>query len=261
MDSVNKTLYIPLYGKAYVSRKGILLEDAKAEEIWEKEQFPLKGKSASKWLAYYMGMRAAVFDQWTAAKIRENPDAVVLHIGCGMDNRVGRVSETARWYDVDFPEVIQQRMRHYSETGTYRMLPGDARTTDWLNEIPGDTAIVVMEGISMYLRPKELEDLLAALQKRFSSVSVLLDCYSTFAAKASKYKNPIQDVGVTEVYGLDDPKILEKTGLRFVAEKDMTPASMIDRLQGMERMIFRKLYGGKFARKLYRMYEFSGSKS
>ena len=52
MDSVNKTLYIPLYGKAYVSRKGIILSDPKAEEIWQAEGFTLKGTSASKWLAY-----------------------------------------------------------------------------------------------------------------------------------------------------------------------------------------------------------------
>ena len=41
MDGVNRTLYIPLYGKAYVSRKGLFLDDAKAEEIWEKEGFEL----------------------------------------------------------------------------------------------------------------------------------------------------------------------------------------------------------------------------
>lgn len=31
MDNVNKTLYIPLYGKAYVSKKGIILQDKKAD--------------------------------------------------------------------------------------------------------------------------------------------------------------------------------------------------------------------------------------
>lgn len=56
MNNVNKTLYIPLYGKAVVSKKGIILHDRKAEEIWEKEGFPLKGKMKSKWLAYNMGM-------------------------------------------------------------------------------------------------------------------------------------------------------------------------------------------------------------
>jgi hypothetical protein len=33
MNNVNKTLYIPLYVKAYVSRKGIILSDRWAEEI------------------------------------------------------------------------------------------------------------------------------------------------------------------------------------------------------------------------------------
>jgi len=43
MNSVNKTLYIPLYGKSYVSKRGIFLDDKKAEEIWEAEGFALKG--------------------------------------------------------------------------------------------------------------------------------------------------------------------------------------------------------------------------
>ena len=93
MDNVNKTLYIPLYGKSFVSKKGILLHDPKAEEIWAAEGFPLKGKSGSKWLAYYMGMRSAVFDRWVAGKMEESPDAVVLHLGCGMDSRVLRVGK------------------------------------------------------------------------------------------------------------------------------------------------------------------------
>ena len=33
---------------------------------------------------------------------------------------------------------------------------------------------------------------------------MLLDVYTVFGAKASKYKNPINDVGVTTVWGIDD---------------------------------------------------------
>lgn len=39
MNNANKTLYIPLYGKAYVSKKRIILEDKKAEQIWKQEGF------------------------------------------------------------------------------------------------------------------------------------------------------------------------------------------------------------------------------
>ena len=87
MNEVNKTLFIPLYGKAKVSKQGIILKDEMAEKIWEAEGFEIKGKSKSKWLSYDMAMRAKVFDEWTEKMLQENPEALVLHIGCGLDSR------------------------------------------------------------------------------------------------------------------------------------------------------------------------------
>lgn len=256
MDSVSKTLYIPLYGKALVSRLGLILRDPKAEEIWEKEGFPLKGKAASKWLAIYMAMRAAVFDDWTKHKLEQFPDAVVLHIGCGMDSRVLRVGGENRWYDVDFPEVIEERRRYYAESGNYRMIPADMRREDWKQHIPGGDAIIVMEGVSMYFRPEELEGLLKSLAGHFASVHILMDCYSSFAARASKYKNPINEVGVTTVYGMDGPEALARVeGLTYVKEHSMTPVRLMNQLKYAERIVFSNLYAGRLAKKLYRLYE------
>ena len=128
MDNVNKTLYIPLYGKALVSKKGIILSDKKAEEIWECQKFPLKGKSKSKWLAYYMGMRSAVFDHWTIDTLNEYPNCTVFHLGCGLDSRAHRVeAPRARWYDVDFQAVIAERKKYYQETENYRMLAANLK--------------------------------------------------------------------------------------------------------------------------------------
>ena len=102
MNSVNKTLYIPLYGKAFVSKRGLFLKDKKAEEIWEKEKFPLGRKSSSKWLAYFMGMRSSVIDGWVSEKLSEKPESVVLHIGCGLDSRIERVNAPfEKWFDID----------------------------------------------------------------------------------------------------------------------------------------------------------------
>ena len=252
MDNVNKTLYIPLYGKAYVSRRGLILRDPKAEEIWTAEGFPLRGKSASKWLAYYMGMRAAVFDRWVQAQMDADPAAVVLHIGCGLDSRCQRVSGGNPWYDVDFPEVIAERRQYYEETERYCMIGADVMDPSFLDALPGGNAIVIMEGVSMYLPSEALKQALDRVAAHFDSVHLLMDCYTTFAARASRYKNPINDVGVTEVYGMDDPNALEG----FVREHDMTPADLIDELHGMERRIFRNLYAGSLAKKLYRLYEY-----
>lgn len=258
MDSVNKTLYIPLCGKAYVSARGLILRDPKAEQIWASEGFPLRGKAASKWLAYYMGMRAAVIDRWVESHLESAPEAVVLHLGCGMDSRAERVKRQGQsWFDVDFPDVIRERERYYSRTDNYHMLSSDIRMPDWLGAIPGGTGVVVMEGVSMYLKPEELTELLDGLKAHFDRLYLLLDCYSSFAARASRYKNPVNDVGVTEVYGLDDPRTLERgTGLSFVREHEMTPEAMIRQLPRGQQAVFRSLYAGGLAKKLYRLYEF-----
>lgn len=259
MDNVSKTLYIPLYGKSFVSQKGIILSDQKAEQIWAEEGFPLKGKSRSKWLAYFLAMRASVFDRWLKEKIMKDENAVVLHIGCGMDSRVERVGTDGRlWYDVDFEEVIALREKHFSEDQHYKMLAGDAKDHEWLKEIPADVhAVIVLEGISMYLNLEELQGFMRSVGKHFPSVSLLMDCYTERGARATKYKNPINDVGVTDTYGIDDPKVLEDgTGCSFVREHDMTPVEMIDELKGFERFIFKRLFGGWISKSIYRMYEF-----
>ena len=259
MDNVNKTLYIPLYGKAYVSSRGLILQDEQAEKIWEAEGFALKGKAKSKWLAYYMGMRSAVFDSWTKQQMEARPDAVVLHVGCGMDSRCLRVgAENCQWFDVDFPDVISERKRYFEETECYHMIGSDIREESWLAEIPeGKPVVIVMEGVSMYLKPEELKAVLKRWKERFGEVRILMDTYTVFAAKATKYKNPINEVGVTEVYGLDDPRsLLEGTGLSKVQEHSLTPEDLIAQLPKREQGFFRYVFAGEMAKKIYRLYEF-----
>ena len=258
MSGVNKTMYIPLYGKAFVSSKGLFLSDKCAENIWSSEGFPIKGKAKSKWLAYYMGIRAAVFDEWVKS-LSADGTLTVLHIGCGMDSRAIRVgTRVAFWYDIDFPEVIEERKKYFTENEKYRMISCDVRDLSGLDSVTAcERVAVVMEGVSMYMSESEIKALLLAICGRFESVSVLMDCYSVFAAKMSKYKNPVKTVGVSEVYGIDDPKTLEVGGLYFKSELDMTPKKYIDELKGTEKFIFEKLYSGKFARKLYKLYEYS----
>lgn len=260
MNNVNQTLYIPLYGKAYVSKKNIILKDKKAEEIWEKEGFTLKGKSKSKWLAYYMAMRSAIYDEWVNNEMKNNPNAIILHIGCGLDSRIERIQiQNNIWYDIDFDEVIKERKKYFNENNYYHMLSIDMRTNQWKEHIDSNNdAIIILEGVSMYFTPNELSDLLSNLSSYFKSIHILMDCYTKKAAKVSKYKNPINDVGVTTVYGYDNPEeIISNTNLKFIKEFVMTPQKYINELQGSEKVIFEKLFAGKISNAMYKMYEFN----
>ena len=204
-----------------------------------------------------MGIRAAVFDEWVTEKLIAFSGSTVIHIGCGMDSRVLRVGADHRWYDVDFPEVIKERKKYYTETESYTMLEGDARANDWLALIPdGNSAVVIMEGISMYLKTDELTALLENIGRKYQNVTILMDCYTVMAAKMSKYKNPINDVGVTTVHGIDDPELINGGGISFVKEHVMTPRKYIDELSGIEKAIFKRLYAGGLSKKLYRLFEF-----
>ena len=259
MDAVNKTLYIPLYGKAYVSKKGVILNDKKAQEIWDSTDIKLSNKCKSKYLCYYMSMRSSVFDSFVEDKLRLHDDAVVLHIGCGLDSRNLRVkSDNHPWYDIDLPQVIAKRMQYYHQTLSYSMIQGDVCDKEWLDIIPHNkTAIVVLEGVSMYLQLHSINALFSRLSEHFEHLHILVDCYTEFAAKASKYKNPVNDIGVNKVYGVDNPELLVKnTDVTFVCEHSLTPDYLIKQLSFFERAIFKNIYAGKVSKQLYRLYEF-----
>lgn len=258
MNEINKTLFIPLYGKAQVSRKHIILRDKKAEEIWDREAFPMKGKAKSKWLTYFMAMRARVFDDWTDTMLRQHKTALVLHIGCGLDSRCLRVKENyTKWVDVDFPDVILQRARYFEETANYHMTAADASKTEDIMKLPDSSdVIVILEGVSMYFTNAELKTLLCHLQEKYAAVHLLMDIYTEFAAKASKYKNPVNEVGVTKLYGIANlEQLAAGAKLKVKAEHSLTPYHLIDELTGFDKVFFKTVFAGKMTGKIYRLYE------
>lgn len=258
MNKTSKTLYIPLYGKAFVTKRGIILTDEKAAEIWKKEHFALRGKAKSKWLAFYMAMRAAVIDRWTKEKLAGRENAVVLHLGCGLDSRVLRVEHNCPWYDVDLPEVIEVRERYYTADENYHMVGADVTEAEWVDSIEQEkNAVVVMEGLSMYLPIDKIVALIESLQRHFENVDLIVDVYTSAAIEASKVANPIKNVGASAQTGIDTPETLENNlGIRFVAELSMTPDEYIRQLRFSERRFFKKMFAGDFAQSLYRLYTY-----
>ena len=134
------------------------------------------------------------------------------------------------------------------------MLSGNAADPMWLTQIPaGEAAVIVMEGVSMYLAPKELAGLFEMLEERFPSLCLLMDVYTGLGANLTRFKNPIHEVGVTKAYGIDDPAVpLGTSGIRYVREHSMTPSELVAELKGFEGFFFKTLFAGKFAKRLYR---------
>lgn len=258
MNEINKTLFIPLYGKALVSSKKIILNDPTAEKIWKAEKFVLHGKARSKWLAYNMAMRARVFDDWTDLMLEKNENALVLHIGCGLDSRHKRIKQSYDlWIDCDLTDVISIRRKYYEETENYYMMALDAAIPEQIKSLPeSKNVIVVLEGISMYLSNEQLHEFFKVLQEKYGTLHILMDVYTEFGAKASQYKNPVNDVGVTKLYGIDDMEgLIGDLRIFLKKEHSFTPKKLVDELHCFDRKFFKMLFTGRLYGKIYRLYE------
>ena len=137
------------------------------------------------------------------------------------------------------------------------MMALDASRPEQIGSLPDhDTAIVVLEGLSMYLTNSQVRGLLQALDKKYPKLHILMDVYTEFGVKASKYKNPVNDVGVTKLYGIDSiGRIIDGLRIRFVKEHSFTPDALVKELAPVDRLFFKMLFTGKLYRKIYRLYE------
>ena len=91
---------------------------------------------------YMVTMRAKQLDDWSGDFLRRHSNAVVLHLGCGMDTRAFRLHppETVQWFDVDQLNVIALRRKLYDDRDGYRMIGSSVTDEVWLDEIPTDRA-------------------------------------------------------------------------------------------------------------------------
>ena len=144
MTNESLTLFIPLYGKAMMSREGFL-PDPTAEEIVSTVDYDFTKVDQSRKLAIYMAMRAALFDGYARDFAAQHPDGLVLQLGVGLDSRVKRVPCPNPWYDLDFPDVIDLRRTYFPEDARYHLIAAPALPADWLAGVPKAQNVLVLD--------------------------------------------------------------------------------------------------------------------
>lgn len=190
--SVEWTNLCTLYLRAYESRlEHPVLGDREAAEAIDRidYDFARMHRATQPWSNQFLvALRARQLDDWADDFLRRNPDAVVLHLGCGLDSRAFRleVPPGVSWFDVDVPEVIDLRRRLYDDREGYTMIGSSVTDPGWLDQIPTDRpALVVAEGLLMYLTEAELRDLLGRLTDRFRTGELLADLLSPWGPRFS----------------------------------------------------------------------------
>ncbi|SPM36813.1 methyltransferase [Mycobacterium rhizamassiliense] len=240
--SVEWTNLVTLYLRAHESRsRHPILGDHAAGAAVDRIDYDFKRIHRNSLPAsnqYLVVLRAKQLDEWCAEFLTAHPDAVVLHLGCGLDGRAFRlaVPPSVRWFDVDQPSVIALRRRLYDETEHYRMIGSSVTDPQWLDQIPtGHPTLIVAEGLLMYLREDEVRALLQRLTDRFDSGEMHFDTLSPRAPLLSK----LLTKGIIK-WGIGNARELESWNpkLRFV-ERTSALAGYQEIDNAVVRLIFR----------------------
>ncbi len=229
--SVEWTNLCTLYLRAYESRSPapILGDTAAAEAVdridydWARMRRAMRPGSNQ----YMVTMRAKQLDDWSEGFLRRHPDAVVLHLGCGMDTRAFRLDppKTVQWFDVDQPDVIALRRKLYDDRDGYRMV-GSSVTDNWLDAVPTDRPmLMVAEGLVMYLTGPQVRALLQRLTDRFGGGELLFDTVSPMGPRLSK----LFTKGITK-WGIRDARDIERWNPRLRLLERSTAGALYHRI-------------------------------
>ena len=254
-----ETMLITLCSRALHSRsKDPVLRDPWAEQAIAHVDYDFGSIKLSKIEPLAIAIRAKQFDTWVCEWIADNLESTVLHLGCGLDSRVFRVDSppTVRWFDVDYPEVIELRQQLYPERSGYRMLGSSLLESGWLEEVPGDLpAMILAEGVMMYLPTDGAEMLLARLADHFPSGRMAFDALSTGGARMAGADKAVSATGATFGWGLDDPNDVKKYApkLELIAELSTPQFAGHERLPFVLRAIARAMEPFPKLRRLNRL--------
>ncbi|MBB5956591.1 O-methyltransferase involved in polyketide biosynthesis [Saccharothrix tamanrassetensis] len=216
-----ETMLATLYGRALDSRAPrSFLHDVAAAEAVSRIDYDFRKTGVTASSAAGVAMRAKQLDDWTAAFVASHPAVTVLHLACGLDTRVQRLTPggDVRWVDVDYPEVIALRSRLLPlPGGDYRMVGSSVTDEGWLQDVPADRpTVAVFEGLTMYLREDEVRGLVRRIVRRFSGGELLFDVYGSFGIRLQKLVPAVRNAGATLHWGLDDPRAIEPWGVTCV---------------------------------------------
>ncbi|MGO9508631.1 MAG: class I SAM-dependent methyltransferase [Mycobacterium sp.] len=232
-----QTMLATLYAKALdADAPRSILHDQYAKAALERIDYDWATTTINARRAPSVAIRSAHFDNWTrqflaAHENREN--VVVLHVGCGLDARVYRVDPPSgvRWYDIDYPEVIELRERVYPGRPNYQMLPASVTDQAWLAEIPADyPALFLAEGLTMYLTKDDGLALLRRVVDRFPCGELQFDAFSTFGIRTQVINSVVRRSGSTLHWGIDGPgDIVEAVaGVRLLAWESVFDSDTFD---------------------------------
>lgn len=215
LGSVQKTLLLPLWGRAIETQKPKpLLVDSKAVSIINSIPYDftviaenINPISRLSWIA-----RSIYFDKKIKEFINIFPDATIVNIGCGLDTTFDRVDNgKIHWYDLDLPDTIELRKKYIVETDRRKFISKSVFDTGWYEIVKNkNNVMLLIAGVLYYFDESEVKSLFNGFHTFLPGVEIVFDYASKLGISVSNKK-------VLEKGGMDKSAYL-KWGINDIME-------------------------------------------
>lgn len=204
-----QTMLATLYAKALdADADHPILNDPFAKDLVGRIQYDWRETTITARSAPLITARSAHFDRWVRHFLSEHKQAIVLHVGCGLDSRAFRLnpSPEVEWYDIDFPDVISLRKKLYPIRKNYHLVPASATEHMWIGEFTADRPVLfIAEGVTMYLTKDDGIALLRRVVKQFPSGELHFDVFNRFAIRSQALNGGVRRSGSVLRWAVNTP--------------------------------------------------------
>jgi O-methyltransferase involved in polyketide biosynthesis len=244
LSGVPETSLVPLYIKAMeTQRPDALIKDQKAVELVMRmsydfdrvRQIPLI--EANKIVRI---LESCEFDRYVLDFLKRHPEAVVVHIGCGLDSRFTRLDNgQVEWYDLDLPAIVDLRRRLLGdESRGYHLLPCSVFEDAWLEVVSAHRPrpfLFVAESVFFYLVETQVKSLVLKLRDHFAGAELVFDACSPLHVWVTNRQISRSKLGARLTWGIWSGKKIEgwDAGIRLLDEWGFfdNPTPRLDRLR------------------------------
>jgi O-methyltransferase involved in polyketide biosynthesis len=218
LNGVSKTLLLTLYVRARESQRAdAMLKDDQAVDMVNQLDCDFSSLRMQRHDEIAVVMRLRKFDNHVRDFLKRNPDAVVVHIGCGLDTRFERVDNgRVEWFDLDMPDVIELRKQLiHSEDSRYHLLAASAFDPSWLEEMSRFNPcpfMFVAEGVFPYFEEAQVKALFLNLRDHFPGSELVCDAHTPFVIWVDNLQLAYAKVDARLHWRLKNPRNIEGWG-------------------------------------------------
>ena len=221
LSGVAETLLIPLYVRAMESqRPDAMMKDEKAVALVTQMSYDFDRVRQIPMTEAHKVTRIMLtreMDRYARDFLSRHPEAVVVHIGCGLDSRFERVDNgQVEWYDLDLPQVIELRRKFIGDEGArYHLLDCSVFDSAWLKRVSVHRQrpfLFLAEGVLMYFEEAQVESLVLTLQEHFPDAELVFDAFSPYIVWANNLRLSLTQFGARYGWGLKRGKDIERWG-------------------------------------------------